>query len=197
MKLSDKFTFTRIILSPVFLALYIIPFFFPTLTEFKTFTGWFLIPFLGFMEFTDFLDGFFARRQNEVSDFGKIFDPFADVIVHITTLSCFAFTHYFNPVCLILILYREFTMNFLRMIALKKNVAIAARSGGKIKTCLYILTGFVMLFVECAERIHCPIEGSALKAFTTAITVLSWLCVGAAYISFIDYIRNFKSVFKD
>ncbi|WP_407436098.1 CDP-diacylglycerol--glycerol-3-phosphate 3-phosphatidyltransferase [Treponema sp.] len=196
MKLSDKFTLTRIVLSPVFLALYIIPVFYPTLTSFSVFTGWFLIPFLGFMEFTDFLDGFSARKNNEVSDFGKIFDPFADVIVHITTLSCFTFTHYFNPICLILILYREFTMNFIRMVASKKGVAIAARKGGKLKTCLYVLTGFVMLLVECAVRIGHPFEGSVLNGFTTAITVLSWLCVAAAYVSFIDYLANFKSILK-
>ena len=64
---------------------------------FKTISGWILIPLLAFMEFTDFLDGFFARK-NEVSDFGKIFDPFADVFLHITTLCAFTFDGYFNVI---------------------------------------------------------------------------------------------------
>ncbi|MBQ0163085.1 MAG: CDP-diacylglycerol--glycerol-3-phosphate 3-phosphatidyltransferase [Treponema sp.] len=197
MKLSDKFTLTRIVLSPVFLALYIIPYFYPLLHSFSVFTGWFMIPFLGFMEFTDFLDGFFARKTNAVSDFGKVFDPFADVIVHITTLCCFAFTNYFNPICLILILYREFTMNFIRMVASKKGVAIAARKGGKLKTCFYIATGFVILLVECALRIGHPFEGNVLSGFMIAITVMSWICVALAYISFIDYLKSFASILKD
>ncbi|MBQ0003970.1 MAG: CDP-alcohol phosphatidyltransferase family protein, partial [Treponema sp.] len=81
MRLSDKFTLTRILLSPVFLALYIIPVFFPQFKTFSMITGWIMIPLLGFMEFTDFLDGFYARKTNAVSDFGKVFDPFADVFL--------------------------------------------------------------------------------------------------------------------
>ncbi len=193
MKTSNKFTITRIIFAPIFFILYFIPIW---TGKFNALSLIVAIPLLCFAEFTDFLDGFYARKHNEVSDFGKIFDPFADVIVHITTLSCFTFTHYFNPICLILILYREFTMNFIRMVASKKGVAIAARKGGKLKTCLYVLTGFVMLLVECAVRIGHPFEGSVLNGFTTAITVLSWLCVAAAYVSFIDYLANFKSILK-
>ena len=197
MKLSDKFTLTRIIFAPVFLALYIFPFYFPQFKAFSAFTGWFLIPFLALVEFTDFLDGFYARKTNAVSDFGKVFDPFADVILHITTLCSFTFTGYFNPICLILILYREFTMNFIRMVASKKGVAIAARKGGKLKTCFYIATGFVMLLVECAGRVGYPFAKDVRGVFDIVITVMSWMCVVLAYISFIDYIKSFASILKE
>lgn len=156
-----------------------------------------MIPLLGFMEFTDFLDGFYARKTNAVSDFGKVFDPFADVFLHITTLCSFTFTGYFNPICLILILYREFTMNFIRMVASKKGVAIAARKGGKLKTCCYILTGFIMLLVECALRIGHPFTGNVRSAFDITITIMSWLCVVLAYISFADYLKSFADILKE
>lgn len=197
MKLSNKFTLARILLSPVFLVLYMIPVWFSDWTLFTKITGWVMIPLLGFMEFTDFLDGFFARKNNEVSDFGKVFDPFADVIVHITTLSCFAFTGNFNPICLILILYREFTMNFIRMIASKKGVAIAARKGGKLKTCLYIATGFAILLTVCAERTGFALSQNVDSVFSIVIEVMSWICVALAYISFIDYLKNFASLLKE
>lgn len=197
MKLSDKFTLSRIIFSPVFLALYIFPHYFPQFKTFSTITGWILIPLLALVEFTDFLDGFYARKTNAVSDFGKVFDPFADVILHITTLCSFTFTGYFNPICLILILYREFTMNFIRMVASKKGVAIAARKGGKLKTCFYIATGFVMLLVECASRVGYPFGADVRAVFDIVITVMSWLCVVLAYISFIDYIKSFASILKE
>ena len=50
------------------------------------------IPLLCFAEFTDYLDGHYARKHNEVSDFGKLFDPFADVVVHLGTFLCFMFS---------------------------------------------------------------------------------------------------------
>lgn len=196
MKLSNKFTLVRIFFAPIFLILYLLPNYINN-SLFSQITGWILIPLLGFAEFTDFLDGYYARKRNEVSDFGKIFDPFADVFLHITILSVFAFTGHFNFLCLILILYREFTMNFLRMVAAKKGVAIAARQGGKFKTCLYIFTGFVILFTVCVNRIGFNMPQNVESIFNISIEVLSWLCVLASYVSFIDYIKSFGSLFKE
>lgn len=195
MKLSNKFTLTRIILALVFLLLYFLPVCMQN-ELFVKISGWILIPLLAFTEFTDFLDGFSARKRNEVSDFGKIFDPFADVFLHITTLCAFTFDGYFNVICLILILYREFTMNFLRMVASKKGVAIAARKGGKLKTCLYILTGFVILLKVCALRTGCPVSDTFSRIHAGTVSILQWVCVVAAYISFVDYIKNFGSLLK-
>lgn len=195
MKLSNKFTLVRIFFAPVFLILYLLPSYVNN-PLFTNVTGWIMLPLLAFAEFTDFLDGYYARKRNEVSDFGKIFDPFADVFLHITILAAFAYTNYFNFICLILILYREFTMNFLRMVAAKKGVAIAARKGGKFKTCLYIFTGFVILFMVSASRIGMPLAGNVLAIFETSVEVLSWLCVLASYVSFIDYVKSFGQLFR-
>lgn len=196
MKLSNKFTLVRIIFAPVFLLLFFLPGYIndPLFTQI---TGWAFLPLMGFAEFTDFLDGYSARKNNEVSDFGKLFDPFADIFLHITILAAFTVAGPFNFICLMLIIYREFTMNFLRMVATKKGVAIAARKGGKFKTCLYIFTGFVMLICLCAERIGCPFPADILSGINIAVQVLGWLCVAAAYISFIDYLKNFGSMLKD
>lgn len=202
MKLSNKFTFVRIVFAPIFLLLFFLPSYLSNTfnidtTLFSAITGWALIPLLGFAEFTDFLDGFYARKRNEVSDFGKLFDPFADVFLHISILASFSVLGRFNFICLILIIWREITMNFLRMVATKKGVAIAARKGGKFKTCLYIFTGFVLLAVECACRAGFVIPEGVLNGINIAVIVLGWLCVAAAYVSFIDYLKNFGSVLKD
>lgn len=196
MKLSNKYTLVRIIFAPVFLLLFFLPQYVNN-SLFTQITGWAFLPLMGFAEFTDFLDGYSARKNNEVSDFGKLFDPFADIFLHITILATFTVAGSFNFICLILIIYREFTMNFLRMVATKKGVAIAARKGGKFKTCLYIFTGFVMLVVLCAERIGYPFPAGVLDGINTAVQVLGWLCVAAAYVSFIDYLKNFGKLLKD
>ena len=74
--------------------------------------------------------------------------------------------------------------------------AIAARKGGKLKTCLYILTGFVILLKDCAIRTGCPISANFSTVHSIIVQVLSWICVLAAYISFIDYLKNFGSLLK-
>lgn len=151
------------------------------------------------MEFTDFLDGFFARRNNEVSDFGKLFDPFADVIVHMGTFVCFMFSlksglSYMKPYLFILILYREMTMNFIRMVAVKKGTAIAARKGGKFKTVMYVVSGFFALFLESLVRFGVEVE--SLANLQLLSFVLFVICVICSYVSFIDYLIHFGKLLK-
>jgi CDP-diacylglycerol--glycerol-3-phosphate 3-phosphatidyltransferase len=190
MRLADKFTLVRALFAPVFFLIYFIPLWTGHFTEASVYIMW---PLLGFAEFTDFLDGFFARRKGEVSDFGKLFDPFADVILNLTLFSCLAFSGRMSGVFLLLFIYREFIMNFIRLNAAKKGVAIAARGGGKVKTVLYIASCFFALAIESASRLGF----SRLPPITTAVsTTLFVLCVIAAYASLADYIRHFAKFFK-
>lgn len=197
MKLSNKFTLCRIFGAPVIFLLYFIPVW---TGRFAAASVFIMIPLLAFLEFTDFLDGFSARKNNEVSDFGKLFDPFADVFLHITTFTClmlngYAGTSYMPSIVYILILYREFGMNFMRMIATKTGIAIAARKGGKFKTVLYIASGFYALAVEFAQRLGADIAGPlpVLKGVAAGLFIA---CLAASYISFADYLIHFGSVFK-
>mgnify|MGYP006368925037 FL=1 len=47
-----------------------------------------------------------------------------------------------------------------------------------------------------AARIGMPLEGNVLAIFETSVEVLSWLCVLASYVSFIDYVKSFGQLFK-
>lgn len=196
MKLSNKFTLSRIILSPVIFIIYFLPIWTGKFSALSVFVG---IPLLAFMEFTDFLDGFFARRNNEVSDFGKLFDPFADITVHLTTFLCFMFsvsgTGYIPAVIFILILYREMTMNFIRMVAAKKGTAIAARKGGKFKTVMYVVSEFFALIVESLIRLDTV--PSCIESLRTVSLVLFIICLVLCYASFADYIVHFGKILKE
>ena len=210
MKTSNKFTLTRIILAPVFFLIYFIPIWTGRFTELSAYV---MIPLLAFMEFTDYLDGHFARRHNEVSDFGKMFDPFADVFVHLTTFTCFMSSRgpdigsYLPVWIFMLIVYREFSMNFLRMTAAKQGTAIAARKGGKLKTVCYVIAGFVCLVPETAYRLYEGRSGDVASFITvlvqnysvwkTAAFVMFIISVVLCYVSFIDYIVHFRSFFTD
>jgi CDP-diacylglycerol--glycerol-3-phosphate 3-phosphatidyltransferase len=200
MKTSNKFTFTRIILSPVFFIIYFLPVWMhsPAGSTLSIALMCIAIPLLAFMEFTDYLDGHFARKHNEVSDFGKMFDPFADVIVHLTTFTCFMISGYMPAFFLVLIIYREFSMNFFRMVAAKKGTAIAARKGGKLKTVTYVVSGFFSLlqeaFVRCGLDTLWNINMPVLHVVGICLYALS---VVLAYASFVDYLVHFGKLLKD
>ena len=197
MKTSNKFTITRILFAPIFFILYFIPIWTGSFTRLSLLIA---IPLLCFAEFTDFLDGHYARKHNEVSDFGKLFDPFADVILHMTTFACLMFSTdssvigYTPRFIFILIMYREMSQTFFRMVAAKQGIAIAARKGGKIKTVTYVVSGFYALFLETLVRLNCiPECFGALKIAATCLFVLSLIL---SYASFIDYLVHFGKTLK-
>lgn len=196
MNLSNKFTFTRILFAPVLFLLYYIPIW---TGKFAFISLIIALPLLVFAEFTDYLDGHYARKHNVVSDFGKLFDPFADVILHLTSFVCLMQSYkeglsYIPSFVFLLIMLREFGQNFLRMVAAKSGTAIAARKGGKFKTVMYIVTEFYAMTLELLVRIDCM--PSCFEALRIGGVVLFVICVICSYASFIDYLIHFGSIFK-
>ena len=149
MKLSNKFTLVRVIFAPIFFLLYFIPIW----TGKFTFSSLLIaLPCLIFAEFTDYLDGHYARKHNEVSDFGKLFDPFADVILHLTTFVCFMKSvnpeiSYLPVVILLFIMLREFSQNFLT----RGRGARNPRARGHMCPCAQAYRLF-----RCARRVFLP-----------------------------------------
>ena len=187
MTLADKFSWARAGAAPVFFLVYSIPVWTGHLGKASVFV---MIPLLACAQVTDYFDGYYARKRNEVSDFGKLFDPFCDVILNITVFFCLTLSGYMPSFALILIVYREFVINFVRLMAVKKGVSIGARKGGKTKTVTYIITCFYALLLESCKRL-----GFALPAFTSIIViVLAVICVILAYVSLSDYLISFKEV---
>jgi CDP-diacylglycerol--glycerol-3-phosphate 3-phosphatidyltransferase len=192
MKLANAFTTSRIILAPFFFLI----FFFPEWTGGGTrLTVFVLVPLFIFMEYTDYLDGYYARKQNQVSDFGKLFDPFADVLANLTVWFSFVLAGYLPAVLFVIVLYREMGIMFLRMLASRKGVAIAARKGGKLKTVLYIVASGFSLAVESALRlgIHLGHTESVLRMINTGLYLIA---VIVSVASFIDYLVNFLPVLR-
>lgn len=200
MKLSNKFTLMRVCFAPVFFLIYSIPIWTGSVLL-QQISAYCMIPLLIIFELTDFFDGYYARKRGEVGDFGKLFDPFADVMLNLTVFLCAMssvnriFGGYMPSLIFVLILYRELSMNFLRMIASKQGVAIAARKGGKLKTVSYIVSGFFALAVESALRLGYGLGGYGSELHTAAVVLFS-ICLVLSYLSFIDYLRIFASILK-
>ncbi len=204
MKTSNKFTLARVCFAPIFFFLYFIPIWSQNALLAKI-SACIMIPLLALAQLTDYFDGHYARKNGEVSDFGKLFDPFADVMLNLTLFVCaqHSFSQQLNPsgympiVCFVLILYREFTMNFIRMVAVSRGTAIAARKGGKLKTVFYIASGFYVLAIESLIRFGGVDLSACINTLHIVAFVMFAICVLLSYISFIDYIRAFAGIFKE
>lgn len=196
MKLSNRFTIVRVIFAPFFFLLYFIPIW---TGKFAITSMIIAIPCLIFAELTDYFDGHYARKHKEVSDFGKLFDPFADVILHLTSFACFMRSYdsancYIPIFAFIMIMLREYAQNFLRMIAVTKGVAIAARKGGKFKTVMYVVLEFYALFLEALVRTN--LIPPCFEQMKIGAVCLAIVCVICSYASFADYLYHFGKLLK-
>ena len=147
------------------------------------------------MEYTDYLDGFFARKYDEVSDFGKLFDPFADVLANMTVLLVFVLAGYLPAILFLIILYREMGIMFIRMLSIRKGVVIAARKGGKTKTVLYIVSAGFSLAIESLARLDLS-TGISEQLLVRINLSLYILAVIVSVLSFMEYFRYFVSINK-
>lgn len=203
MKTSNKFTLARVASAPVLFLIYFIPVW--TKAEpgslLSILSMGLAIPLLSLSELTDYFDGHYARLNNEVSDFGKMFDPFADVFLHLSMFTCFVFSGYMPVILYILIMYREFSQNFLRMVAAKSGTAIAARKGGKVKTVFYVASCFVALIQETLVRTGLAdvlgFDGDVMSLLRYVGFGFFTVCAILAYISFVDYLKNFGRILKE
>jgi len=189
MNIANMLTLFRIILAPIFLIIYLLP---------NLSASW-AIPVLWIIfivsEITDYFDGFAARKLNQISDFGKFFDPFADTLVQITYFLCFLIDGIWGggllPVILFLIVvYREFGILFLRNLMLKKGVALGARMGGKIKTVVYIIAAGAALLAASFERL--AVCNELLPYLKIAAFIIFTVSAAIAVISFLDYIIVYR-----
>lgn len=85
------------------------------------------------LEFTDLADGWIARRYNVVSDFGSLFDPFADAFCRFTLFLGIYAIGKADLWMILLIFYRDSSIAFIRSIAATRNTIISARPSGKLK----------------------------------------------------------------
>ncbi len=141
MNLPNKLTMLRIILIPVFVVLFIAGEAIPNNMI------WALVIF-SLAAITDQLDGHLARKNNQVTSFGKLADPLADKLLTISALICFveAKVDYLPGWAVIVIIGRELIVTGIRMIALTDNTVIAASMWGKAKTVSQLVTIIAIMF---------------------------------------------------
>jgi CDP-diacylglycerol--glycerol-3-phosphate 3-phosphatidyltransferase len=168
LNLPTVLTLSRIILIPVFIF---------TVYQHPVFGA---IVF-GIASITDFLDGYFARRSDEITKFGIILDPIADKFLVISALIVLVDMERLPAWIAITIIVREFFVTGLRTVALSKDIIIPAEIGGKIKTTVQMVAILCLILMGSFFDIDLYDIG----------VVLIWIALVLSIISGIQYTVSF------
>lgn len=145
MSVANYFTLIRLVISPIFLFVY--------LEHESLGISYMLLPYLLLMlmtvsELSDAFDGYFARKYNQVTELGKILDPMADSISRISVFLTFTQGPVNLPITLVfVILYRDSVVSTLRTICALKGFTLAARPSGKLKAVIQAIAAYVVLLL--------------------------------------------------
>ena len=189
MNLPNKLTVIRLVMVPVFLISFIISQKIPFLA----------IPAMSIClvcyvvaELTDLMDGKIARKRGLVTDLGKVMDPFADTLSHVTYFVCFLSYGIMPLWAFIIIMWREYAILFVRMLLAKyAGKSMPANIFGKSKTVLYaVATIFSIVYICLMTFLPGAAEASWNGVYSIALYVLYALSALAALMSFVIYAKD-------
>lgn len=178
MNLPNKLTIIRVIMIPFFV--------FFMLADLGGQDGWqnyvscaiFIVASM-----TDWFDGYLARKNNLVTNFGKFMDPLADKLLVCSAMICLIGKGPLTKWMVIVIIAREFIISGFRLIASDNGVVIAASYWGKFKTVFQMIM-IVMIILDIAF----------FEYITIAVT---YIAVALTVISLIDYLIKNKKVISE
>lgn len=191
MNLPNKLTFLRLLLIPFFLLLTVIPWQWGTFEVLGSEMDWALfiatLVFI-FASFTDWLDGYIARRDNLVTNFGKFADPLADKLLVSAALIVLVELGLAPAWVVVTIISREFAVTGLRLLLVEEGgTVLAAAWPGKIKTVTQI---FAIIFLLANNF---PLAWTNLPIGQILLYVSLFFTVYSG----IDYFYNARHIFKE
>lgn len=170
MNLPNKLTILRVIMIPFFV-------FFLLSGVGGSASKWIALVIFAAASITDTLDGYIARRDNLITDFGKFMDPLADKLLVCSAMICMIPLGKLQAWFVIVIIAREFIISGFRLVAADNDIVIAASYWGKFKT----VSQMFMLILLIADF------GGA---FNMIAQVLIWVSLVLTIVSLIDYIAK-------
>ena len=185
MNLPNRLTVMRIIMIPVIILIAIFPYSqfgieIPMLQfGFVTLSAVNIVMLVLFCiaSFTDFLDGYLARKNNLVTTFGKFADPIADKLLVTTMFVLFAAQGTIPVVPVLIMVARDTIVDGIRMIASSNGVVMAAGYLGKLKTVVQMLSSITILLNNLPfELYRLPVSDFLLwfAAFTSLASGISY-----------------------
>lgn len=178
MNLPNKLTILRVFLIPFFLIF--------MLTELMGTNGRFIaLAVFVIASFTDFLDGYIARKDNLVTNFGKFMDPLADKLLVGAAMISFVELGSLPAWIVIVIISREFIISGFRLVASDNGVVIAASYWGKFKTVSQMIM-IILLILDFQNSVFILLEN--IFIYTALILTI---------VSLVDYMIKNKNVLSE
>ena len=186
MNLPNKITISRLIITLLIIALLLFPFDSSGLNTPKLFINEaivvdikYIIAGILFMiaSFTDFIDGYIARKYNLITDFGKMMDSIADKVLVDSILIILSTSGFISVVIPVIIITRDIVVDSIKMVAGSKGEVVAAIKSGKIKTACMMVGIVLTLFYNL------PFELVNLRISNTLLSIAVVLSI----ISAIEY----------
>lgn len=179
MNTPNKLTVLRILLVPVFIVL--------LMMGSRIGAG---IVFIA-ASLTDTLDGYLARKNNEITVFGKFMDPLADKLLVCSALICLCYLREMPYWVVIIIVGRDFIISGFRLIAAERGIVIAANMWGKVKTVVQMVTVIVLVFN------FGQLFAGTEALFTALGSCLIYLSAILTVVSLVIYLKDNIGVLKD
>ena len=186
MNTPNKLTLLRVILVPAFVLFF-----------YWKIPAHYLIATLIFVAaaITDAFDGHLARKNHQITDFGKFLDPLADKVLVVAALSCFLQQQKLNIVAFLLIVAREFMVSALRLVVAGKGTVVPAGFAGKLKTA-FTMVALIAAMVYWSFRLDFNAFGLNIPAcvFTGAevlLALLFWIAAGLTVWSGAEYLVHY------
>lgn len=190
MNLPNKMTVSRLVMAPLFFISFFLPVWFG---ESLSVVSVVLVLILYVLtELSDLLDGIIARRRNLVTDLGKVMDPFADTMSRLTYFVCLTGVGIMPVWAFMIIMWREFSIVFLRMLMMGKGKAVPANIWGKSKAVLYAVSGIMGILYVTVSRLGSD-QGWTVWADPLLLVIFT-LATIASVASFGTYVR---AIIKD
>ena len=197
MNLPNKLTIFRIILVPIMV---IIPFLGITGTISGIPISWIIIDLIFILaSITDKLDGYLARKNNQITTFGKFLDPLADKILVLAAMTMLVEMTKLPAWIPIIVLTREFMVSGYRLVAVEKGgKVIAASKWGKLKTVTQMIA-IILAFVDLNPFGECflgTLQGGdlILNIIVTGMMIIQTI---ATIFSGLDYLKSAKKLMRD
>ena len=196
MNLPNKITTGRMVLSIIILAILTIPWAslgieIPNVIIFGINANLlYLISGVLFMiaSITDFIDGYLARKNNQVTDFGKVMDAIADKMLVNGLLVILAATNYISLAIPVIIITRDIMVDSIKMVSGSKGKVVAASWMGKVKT------SFMMAGVTLVLFYNLPFELLGIRVDQICVIIATILSITSG---FQYYMGNKDTLFKD
>jgi len=174
MNLPNKLTVLRVVMIPFFVVFMLMPGIAGSASKYIA------LAIFCVASFTDFLDGYLARRDNLVTNFGKFMDPLADKLLVCSALICLIPQGKLESWIVLVIIAREFIISGFRLVASDNGIVIAASYWGKFKTVSH-MSMIILLILDL------PFLGIVTE-------IVKWIAVALTIISLVDYVVKNKQV---